>query len=398
MTEPHPDAIRPMPCHPARVAQALADTVEAVIGVDTHTDTHSACLVSAVGSVLAECTAPASPVGYRQLMDWAKDEQQSRGLAEPVWVLEGSRSHGTGLARFLTAAQQRVLEATRPLRPSRRPGGKSDAKDALLAARSALAATHHGQPRVDGPREALRTLLVIRASAITARTDAINQLKSLILQAPDELRDRLRSMTSAAQIAACRRLRVPAAPPRSILKSTPGLVLDDAEHRTRVASMRRLANRIRTLTGEIDDAQTELVDLTRALAPGLLAETGIGPITTAQILVSWSHPKRLRNEAAFAALAGVSPIDASSGRQQRHRLNRNGDRALNRALHTIAVTRERCHPATKDYIARRLDQGSTRREARRMVKRYLARHIYRHLEAAAAAEPAEPAPIPELAA
>lgn len=208
MSEPQPDAIRPMPCHPARMAQALADTVEAVIGVDTHTDTHSACLVSAVGSVLAECTAPASPVGYRQLMDWARAEQHSRGLAEPVWVLEGSRSHGTGLARFLTAAQQRVLEATRPLRPSRRPGGKSDSKDALLAARSALAATHHGQPRVDGPREALRTLLVVRASAITARTDAINQLKSLILQAPDELRDRLRSLTSAAQIAACRRLRV----------------------------------------------------------------------------------------------------------------------------------------------------------------------------------------------
>jgi len=109
-------------------------------------------------------------------------------------------------------------------------------------------------------------------------------------------------------------------------------------------------------------------------------------------------PKRLRNEAAFAALAGVSPVDASSGRQQRHRLNRNGDRALNQALHTIAVTRERCHPATKDYIARRLDQGSTRREARRMVKRYLARHIYRHLEAAAAAEPAEPASFPKLAA
>lgn len=213
--------------------------------------------------------------------------------------------------------------------------GRATPKTPLLAARSALAATHHGQPRVDGPREALRTLLVVRASAITVRTDAINQLKSLILQAPDALRDRLRSLTSTAQITACRRLRVPAAPPRSTLKSTPCLVLDDAEHRARVAGLRRLANRISTLTAEVHDAETELADLTRALAPGLLAEIGIGPITAAQILVSWSHPKRLRNEAAFAALAGVSPLDASSGRQQRHRLNRNGDRALNRALHTI---------------------------------------------------------------
>ena len=323
---------------------------------------------------------PANRDGYDSLLGWAEQQQATHGWTRLIWVVEGTRSHGTGLARALLATGQVVLEATRPARPARRPGGKSDPKDALHAARAALAAAHHAQPRCDGPREALRMLLTVRASAVTARTEAINQLKALIMQAPDQLRDRLRRLTSTAQITACRRLRLPAGPDRDRLRRDPHSALTDAEHRARIACLRRLAHRIGALTGEADDAAAQITALVRALAPTLLDQIGVGPLTAAQILISWSHPGRLRHEAAFAALAGVSPLDASSGRQQRHRLNRYGDRALNQALHTVIVTRERCDPRTKAYVQRRLDEGKTRREARRLLKRYLARQIYRHLE------------------
>jgi len=361
----------------------LGEQVDAVIGVDTHTDTLSACLVNPVGAVLAEITEPANPVGYRRLLTWSTKEQAKHGCPRLVWAVEGTRSHGAGVTRALRTAGQLVLEATRPPRAARRPGGKSDPKDAVHAARAALANTHHAEPRADGPREALRMLLGVRSAALTARTDAINELKALIMQAPDELRGRLRGLTSSAQIAACRRLRVPATPDPVAVRHDPQVVLVDAETRARLACMRRLARRIGDLTIEIDDAADEIHTLVHALDPGLLAEVGVGPITAAQILISWSHAGRLRSEAAFAALAGVSPLDASSGAQQRHRLNRHGDRALNSALHTIAVTRERCDPRTKTYIQRRVSEGKSRREARRMLKRYLARHIYRHLERAA---------------
>jgi len=151
------------------------------------------------------------------------------------------------------------------------------------------------------------------------------------------------------------------------------------EHRARLICLRRFARRVTSLTVEIDDAHHEIRDLVADLRPDLLDKVGIGPLTAAQVLISWPTQDGYETS-AFAALAGVSPLNASSGTHQRHRLNRHGDRALNQALHTIAVTRERCDPTTKAYVQRRVSEGKTRREARRLVKRYIAHQLYRQLE------------------
>jgi transposase len=152
--------------------------------------------------------------------------------------------------------------------------------------------------------------------------------------------------------------------------------------------LQSITARIRFLTGQLADIDPELARLIQEHPAGreLLAEPGVGPVVAAQLLISWSHPRRVRSEAAFASLAGVAPLEASSGQRTRHRLNRGGDRALNRALHTVAITRIRCHAETRAYEARRTLQGKTHREIRRCIKRYLARRLYRHLNTAAGSE------------
>ena len=182
---------------------------------------------------------------------------------------------------------------------------------------------------------------------------------------PPELRERLQGRSEAALLDACVRLR----PGRS-----------DSERAAVALALRSLAQRIRQLRSETKTLERELARRTQALAPELLARPGVGPITAAAVLIAWSHPQRLRSEAAFARLAGTAPIPASSGKTIRHRLDRGGDRQLNRALHTIILTRKRIDPGTKAYIARRLSEGKTSRDAVRCLKRYLARSLYRLLE------------------
>lgn len=341
----------------------LADNVDAIIGVDTHTDTHSAWMVNAIGGELAALTVSADSDGYSQLLAWAVRLAPGPRL---VWAIEGTRSHGAGLTRALRDAGQHVVESDRPKRPSRRPGGKSDRIDALRAAREALNREHPATPRADGAREAARMLLVTRQSAVLARTAAVNQLKALVLTAPETLRQRLRAKTTHALVQACVQLRA--------AKAT------EVEDRARRAAMKRLGERIRDLSDEVRAADRELLALARDNVPQLLVMRGIGTITAIQAWISWSGPGRFRSEAAFAALAGTNPIPASTGNTTRFRLNRYGDRALNRALHHVVLTLERCDPQTKAYIARRAAHGKTRPETRRCLKRYLARKIYRQLE------------------
>ena len=198
---------------------------------------------------------------------------------------------------------------------------------------------------------------------------AINELKALVVTAPVDLRDQLRSLNTAALVTKTHKFR-PGQP-------TSG---SRSEHTATKMAMRSVARRIRTLTTEIAELKTPIAQLVTAVAPQLLDQPGIGPITAAQVFIAWSHPRRCRNEAAFARLAGVAPLEASSGQRTRHRLNRRGDRQLNRALHNIAITRTRHCPKTQAYIAKRISQGKTTREARRCLKRYIARHLYRLLE------------------
>ncbi|TMQ99249.1 IS110 family transposase [Actinomadura soli] len=340
----------------------LAEQVDGVIGVDTHRDTVAAAAVSSVGAVLAHAEATTDQRGYRKLLDFAR--KQIPGVR--CWALEGAGSYGAGLAAFLDAAGERVVEVCRPKRPPQRGGRKTDAIDAVRAAREALTAEHLIHPRRRGEREALRVLLATRQGAVTATTAAINHLKALIVSAPDDLRAELRGLGSKAVVSHCARLR--ARPAQTI------------EHRMTVRALRSTAIRVQALRAEAEDLEAEIAELVEAMAPELLQLAGVGPISAAQVLVSWSHPGRFRSEAAFAAFAGTAPIPASSGLTTRHRLNRSGDRHLNRALHTIVLVRTRVDPATKAYIQRRVSEGKTPREARRCLKRAVARQVFKLLE------------------
>jgi len=326
------------------------------IGVDTHKDTHAAVACDRLGRQLDSLQIPACLAGYRQLLAWAE------ALGQPAFSVEGSGSYGVGLARFLVEAGISVVECERPHRRDRRRG-KSDLIDAALAARKLVLGDGLSGLRGGGVREDLRLLLLERRSAATARTAALNQLHAVLVTAPERLRRRLDRLGSGALGHACARLRPSA----------------ESRH---AAVLARLGRRVLALDRELESIDGEINERVQTLVPELLDECGVGALSAAQLLVSSGDPTRMRNEAAFAALAGTSPVDASSGKQQRHRLNRGGDRQLNRALHVITLARVRHHPPTAAYYQRLLDTGKTPREARRCVKRTLARHFYRKLREA----------------
>jgi transposase len=282
--------------------------------------------------------------------------------------VEGTGAYGAGLARHLRAAGQLVIEVDRPDRKIRRQRGKSDPIDAYAAAAAVLSGAAAGTPKTrDGRVEAIRTLRVARRSAIKGRTQAINQLKALVLTGPAELRQALAGQTTRQLLATCRRLR-----------ATERLT-EAADPITTAAklTLRRLARRIAALTEEIDELDAELRPLVQATAPQLMAVYGVGAEVAAQLLVTaGDNPERLRSEAAFAQLCGTAPLPASSGRTTRHRLNRGGDRHANFALHIIALVRLSSHQPTQDYAARRRAEGLSNPEIIRCLKRYIAREIH----------------------
>jgi transposase len=331
----------------------LADRVDGVIGVDTHRDTLTAAAVTAVGGLLGQLVVAADAAGYQQLLDFACIQVPGRRC----FAVEGAGSYGAGLTRLLVDRGEWVVEVDRPKRPARR-SGKSDTLDAVRAAREALALERLAVPRRCGDRQALRALLATRQGAVTARTCAINQLKALIVGAPEELRAELRGRSTGGQVASCAALRD--RPARSL------------EHRMTVRALRCTAQRAQLLAAEAAEVEGEIDRLVHALAPWLLELPGVGPISAAQVLVSWSHVGRLRSEAAFAALAGASPVPASSGQVTRHRLNQ--------ALHTIVLVRLRDDPETHRYAARRRAEGKSSRDVRRCLKRAVARQLFKLLE------------------
>jgi transposase len=340
----------------------LADSIDLVIGVDTHKATHTAALVGPTGVVLDTLTCPTDRSGLDRLLRFGRRHPIDRRL----WVLEGTGCYGAGLTAFLMAAGETVAEIDRPRRPVRRHGAKSDPLDAVRAAREALGRDHLGMPRRRGEREALCVLLVTREAVAGERRRALNQLHALIVSAPDELRAGLRSLHGARLVRRCAALR-------EIAGRT-------AEAAATVRVIRLTARRIGQATVVASDLAAEIGTLVRSMAPELLTEPGIGPLTAGWLLVAWSHPGRVRSEAAFAMLAGVAPIPASSGQTVRHRLNRSGDRTLNRTLHAIVQSRLRFDPKTQAYAARRRVEGRTDREIARCLKRFVARSLYRTLE------------------
>ena len=337
-----------MPCLPAEV----------ILGVDTHRDTHAAALVDTLGQFVAAQSFPTTRAGLRLLIRWA----QQLGTVRRAGV-EGTGSYGAGLNRALRLENIEVIEVTRAARVGRRHLGKNDTRDAEAAARNVLSGQATAIPKArDGIVESIRVLRNARASAVKARTQAIIHLKNLVVTAPDDLRESLSGLTTKQLVTRCARMR-----------RSPRL---DALSATRTA-LRALARRHQILDQEITELDATLAELSARAAPRLLNEPGIGPEIAARLLlVAGENPTRIRNDSALAALCGASPVEASSGKTTRHRLNRGGDRQANSALWLIANNRMIHHPPTRDYVARRTAEGKSTKEIRRCLMRHIARGIH----------------------
>ena len=339
--------------------------VAVILGVDTHLEFHVAVAVDHLGRRLGESSVPTTAKGYQRLLRWAKDFGPVRCAG-----VEGTSSYGAGLARHLGAKGIEVLEVERPKhrrRSSRRNLQKSDPSDAEAAARTVLAAEASGVPKsADGRAEMIRVLRAARRSAIKARTQAANQLQGLRVTAPEQLRNRLRGLSTKELISVAARFR-------------PGNDPEDVEAATRF-SLRSVARRYQVLSTEIAELDAHLERLVAQAAPELVSLAGIGTDTAATLLiVAGDNPQRLGSEASFASLCGVSPIEASSGKVVRHRLNRGGNREANRALYMICLARMRRDQRTQEYVSRRTAEGKSKREIIRCLKRYVAREVYRVL-------------------
>ncbi|MFP5319075.1 MAG: IS110 family transposase [Acidimicrobiia bacterium] len=330
-------------------------------GVDTHLDVHVAAALDAIGGLLGVESFPADAAGYRRLLAWLQ------GFGEVVLVgVEGTGSYGAGLTRHLQSCGVDVVEVDRPNRQERRRAGKSDPLDAIEAARAAQSGRANGAAKTrNGNVEAIRVLRVARSSARKDRIRALNQLRSLVSTAPEELRRQLRGLSIFRLVKAAAALR-----PNG---------RTDVTNATRLA-LRSLARRVIDLDAEIAELDSVLKPLVARTAPDLVALPGVGTDTAGALLVAaGDNPERLRNERTFAHLCGVSPLDASSGKQLRHRLNRSGDRHANAALWRIVMTRLSNDPQTKRYIERRCKDGLTKKEAIRCLKRYVAREVFYYL-------------------
>ncbi|GHD76374.1 IS110 family transposase [Streptomyces mirabilis] len=343
----------------AQAAGAAAAPRSVVLGVDTHKDVHVAAVLDHLGRLLDTREFPATAAGYRQLLDRAC--QFGTVLRAGV---ECTGSYGAGLARYLATQRVPVVEVNQPDRSARRRRGKTDAVDAEAAARAALSGTARALPKSgDGQVEVLRMLRLAKNSAVKARTQALNQLKAVLVKAPSALREELEPLSTALLVRRCAEL----VDPRD------GNPAAD----TAVLTLRLLAQRVLRLRQEVTELGRRMTAAVRASAPSLLERLGIGPDCAAALLITaGDNPERLSSEASFAALCGASPVEKSSGKTRRRRLNRGGDRQANAALHRIVVTRMRQDERTRNYLERRTAEGRGKREIMRCLKRYTARKVY----------------------
>lgn len=337
------------------------DNNSAVVGgVDTHKELHVAAVVDHHDCLLGSASFPTTRHGYKTMLAWMR----SFGTLSRVGV-ECTGTYGAGLLRYLQQADITVLEVTAPDKTVRRKRGKDDTIDAENAAHAAYAGRRTVTPKTrDGMIESLRVLKACRKTAIAARRIALQMIQTQIISAPDELREPLRKMTRMQLI-------------RTLAAWRPDLSgYRDVTTAYRI-TFKSLARRYLELHDEIADLDVMIKAVVDDLVPELVARQGVGYESASQLLITvGDNPARLRSEASFAALCGVSPIPASSGMTQRHRLNRGGDRAANSALHVIAIGRLRLDPRTQNYIVKRTEQGLSKLEALRCLKRYIAREVF----------------------
>lgn len=338
-------------------------TAKVVAGVDTHADTHHVAVVDATtGGVLGDKKFPTGRAGYAALVAFVC----TFGHVVRFGV-EGTNSYGAGLARYLRGAGHTVVEVIRPNRAERRLRGKSDPLDAITAARTALTPDRLPTPKTsDGAVEAIRVLLTTRRSAVKARTGAMQQICSILVSAPDDLRQQYEPLPARVRLERLRRIR-------------PGADLADV-HTITSRCLKQLATRCGDLDREIAAIDASLRQAINDTAPALLAANGVGVVTAATLLVTaGDNPERVTTEASLAALCGVSPIPASSGKTTRHRLNRGGDRQGNWAIHQIALCRMSSDERTRAYIGKKRAEGKSTKEAMRCLKRAICREVYRLL-------------------
>lgn len=329
-------------------------------GVDTHKDLHVAAVVDEHNRVLGSQCFPTTRHGYKQMLAWMRSFGQLRRVG-----VEATGTYGAGLLRYLQNAGVEVLEVTTPDSGDRRKRGKNDDLDAQNAAHAAFAGKRTVTPKTrDGMIESLRVLKACRKTAVAARRVALQMIHNTVICAPDELRDTLRKLTRMELIRTLAAWRPDMTDYRNVASAY------------RIA-LKSLARRYLELHDEIADLDAMIAAIVDELAPALVTRNSIGHASAAQLLLTaGDNSERLHSEASFAALCGVSPVPASSGKTTRHRLNRGGDRAANSALHIIAIGRLRTDPRTKSYIAKRIAEGHSKLEAIRCLKRYIAREIF----------------------
>jgi len=346
------------------MAMTIVEGTRAITGgVDTHLEVHVAAALDPIGGLLGVKEFCTSRAGERELLAWLS----GFGPVARIGV-EGTGSYGASLGRFLAAAGVTVIEVDRPNRQARHRRGKSDPVDAIEAAHAAQGGRATGAAKSrDGNVEAIRALMVAKRSARSVRIKTLNQIRHLSFTAPEEIRARYKDITSRQGIAT------------QVAVLRPRAGGDPVLYATKVA-MRTLGRRVLALDDEMAALDALLTELVTATAPELLALCGIGIDTAAILLVAaGDNAQRLRNEAAWAHLCGVAPIEASSGKTVRHRLNRGGDRQANHALWRIVITRMSADARTKTYVTRRLAEGRTKPEIIRVLKRYVAREVFKLL-------------------
>jgi transposase len=339
------------------------DHAEVVLGVDTHKDVHVAAVSTAVGAMLATSSFPATAQGYSNLLEWAR----RYGVVGRAGV-EGTGSYGAALARYLSREGVTVIEVNRPDRAMRRSRGKTDVVDAEAAARAVISGRAVGVAKIGrGPVEQLRVYKIAKDSAVKARVQATTQLRAILVNADPLLRQSLIGLSTRALIVRCAEL-----PEAS-----------DETDAAVVPTLRTLARRIHHLADEIADLLARITSTVQATAANLLDQYGVGPDSAAILLIAaGDNPDRVTSESAFAALCGVSPVEMSSGKTRRRRLNRGGNRQANAALYRIVSTRLRVEPRTREYAARRTQDGRSKREIIRRLKRYAARELFQLIHAA----------------
>jgi transposase len=345
------------------MAMTTVDAARSVTGgVDTHLDVNVAAVLDPIGGLLGVAEFPTTGAGHRQLAGFLA----SFGNLTLVGV-EGTGSYGAGLARFLRSSGVEVVEVDRPNRQTRRRTGKSDPVDAIEAARAALSGRAQGAGKSrDGNVEAIRALVVAKRSSRSTKIKTLNQIRHLGFTAPEELRARLKGISRQHLAAEAAALRPRAGGDPVIFATKTALSL--------------LGRRVLALDVERDRLKVLLADLVEQTAPELLSLHGVGVDTAATLLVTaGDNPGRIRSEAAWAHLCGVAPIEASSGKVTRVRLDRGGDRQANSALWRVVITRMRSDPRTQAYVERRLKEGRSKPEIIRVLKRYVAREVYHHL-------------------